>query len=342
MCAQVSVIIPVYNAEKYITQCIESLLNQTLAESEFIFVNDGSRDHSRQIIERFQKFDARIKLINQDNHGVSAARNSGISIANGEFIGFVDADDYVEKDMYEILYQAANQGDCDVVVSNFEGEIDGHRAVTRYPFPVNTVLDKEYIEQKILPYLLMKDDLNTACNKIYKYKVLRENNIRFPAKVLLGEDGMFNKEFFARAVRMKYIDYTGYHYKEVDGSATRNILEKDYFKRALEIYDMKLPAVYDNMDMDEICLLSSMRLIKSVMSNVYIYFKPSDAVSIGKRYRYVKDMICNERVRSALAVCYDQLYGSVGRYDRFLLDMIKRKSALGLYCATAYSRLRNK
>ncbi|MES9697320.1 glycosyltransferase [Bacillus sp. JJ927] len=102
-----SVIIPVYNAEKYITQCIESLLNQTLRECEFIFINDGSTDNSEKIIEDYKKINDRITLINQENQGVSIARNRGLDVSTGEYVGFVDADDYIEKDMYEMLYNAA-------------------------------------------------------------------------------------------------------------------------------------------------------------------------------------------------------------------------------------------
>src|SRR6476646_4070363 len=98
MSQKVSVIIPVYNAGKYITRCIESLLNQTLQECEFIFINDGSIDDSREIIEGYKQVDDRIILINQVNQGVSIARNKGLYLAAGEYVGFVDADDCIEKD----------------------------------------------------------------------------------------------------------------------------------------------------------------------------------------------------------------------------------------------------
>src|SRR3954470_7921673 len=104
MSIKVSVVIPVYNAEKYITECIESLLNQTLKQCEFIFVNDGSSDNSSQIINEFKKKDNRIILINQENQGVSIARNNGLKAASGEYVGFVDADDYIDCEMYETIY----------------------------------------------------------------------------------------------------------------------------------------------------------------------------------------------------------------------------------------------
>lgn len=340
---KVSVIIPVYNAEKYITQCIESLLNQTLRECEFIFINDGSTDNSEKIIEDYKKFNDRITLINQENQGVSIARNRGLDVSTGEYVGFVDADDYIEKDMYEMLYNAAKSGKCDVVISNFKSEMQGHGIITEYPFIVDTVLKKNYIEQELLPYFLRTDNLNTTVNKIYRNKVIKGNNVKFPEKVELGEDGIFNIKFFSNAINMKYIDYTGYHYREVVGSATRNIAEKDYFRRALEVYTMELPNIYtDTNNREKMNQLKAIKFISSIMSYIHIYFTPSKDVSFSKRYIYVKKMIRNKYVTEALSLCYKDIYSSYGRYEKFLIDMIKRKSVIGLYLATSYSRLKNR
>ncbi|MFC3884778.1 glycosyltransferase [Bacillus songklensis] len=343
MSKKVSVIIPVYNAEKYIVECIESLLSQTLQECEFIFINDGSKDRSRQIIENYKKVDYRIKLINQENQGVSAARNTGLHIAAGEYIGFVDADDYIEKDMYEILYNSAKQSDCDVVISNFESEMEGHKVITKYPFPIGIILNKDYIEQEILLYFLKEENLNAVWNKVYKKKVIKESNVKFPEKVILGEDELFNIQFFSNAATMKYIDYTGYHYREVIGSATRNILENNYLSIALGVYTLELPEIYiGKIDKVKIHQLKSIRLIKSVMSYIHMYFAPCKDVSFSKRYEYVKNMVSNKYIRDALPIYYSEIYNTLGRYEKFIINMIKRKSVMGLYCATAYSRFRNK
>ncbi|MCW9130896.1 glycosyltransferase [Bacillus paramycoides] len=342
MSKKVSVIIPVYNAEKYITQCIESLLSQTLQECEFIFVNDGSKDTSRQILERYQKLDNRIKLVNQKNQGVSIARNKGLQIAIGEYIGFVDADDYIEPDMYEILYNSAKQSNCDVVISNFKWEIKRHKIITKYSFPVDIVLKTDYIEQDLLPYFLKEDNLNTVCNKIYRNNLIKEKKVEFPEKVVLGEDGMFNIQFFSNATSVKYIDYTGYHYREVVGSATKNISEKDYFKRAVEVYTMELPKIYtDKIDNVRMSQLKSIKFINSVMSYIHIYFTPCEHVSFIKRYEYVKNMVRNKYVREALPVYCRETYSTLGKYEKFVVDLVKIKSTIGLYCVTAYSRFRN-
>ncbi|WP_078428909.1 glycosyltransferase family 2 protein [Alkalihalobacterium alkalinitrilicum] len=343
MSIKVSVIIPVYNAEKYLAQCIESLLSQALQDCEFIFINDGSKDDSCKIIEDYKEKDPRIILINQENRGVSIARNNGLQIASGEYIGFVDADDYIEMDMYATLYHSAKLSDCDVVISNFENEIDGHKVMTKYPFPLNINLNNDYINQEILPYFIKSDNLNTACNKLYKNKIIIENSIKFPEKLSLGEDGMFNMIFFSQATTTKYIDYTGYHYREVEGSATRNISKKDYFERALEVYQFELPEqIVGHLDKEKIHQFKAVRLIKSVLSYIHVYFSPSNEVSFKTRYEYIKNMISNQIVREALPTYCELHQNTLGKYEKFLLNMVKKKSTMGLYCVTAYSRLRNR
>lgn len=340
---KISVIIPVYNAEKYITHCIESLLNQTIQECEFIFVNDGSKDRSQQIIEKYQKSDNRIKLIKQENQGVSIARNTGLFAAKGKYIGFVDADDYIEKDMYEVLYNSAKEGNCDVVISNFKSEMEGYEVLTTYSFPINIVLKRDYIEKEIAPYFLRSDNLNTAVNKIYRNNLIIEHNLKFPEGVKLGEDGIFNIEFFSHANKMKYIDYTGYFYRDVIGSATRNISEKDYFKRAIEVYTMEVPQAYvGKIDARNVRKLKSIKFINSVMAYVYIYFKPCKEVSFNKRYKYVKQMVQNKHVRDALPIYHNEVYDTLGRYEKMTLTLIKIRLTMGLYCLTTYSRIRNK
>ena len=114
---KVSVVIPVYNAKDYLQDCIKSLLSQTLVDCEFIFVNDGSTDNSLEIIQKYQEEDNRIKLISQENKGIAEARNAGIEIASGEYIGFLDNDDFVKIDFFENLYKNAIENNLDILVS---------------------------------------------------------------------------------------------------------------------------------------------------------------------------------------------------------------------------------
>lgn len=339
---KVSVIVPVYNAAPHLPRCVESLLRQTLPECEFIFVNDGSTDQSGRLLESYKRSDRRIRVVHQDNQGVSNARNAGMQLAQGEYVGFVDADDDVENDMFETLYAEAKAEDCDAVISNFESELDGHRVVTSYPFPKGIVLDREYIRTEILPFFLQSNAMNTAVNKLYKSKGIHEYGAAFPPRVALGEDGLFNMRFFAQARSAKYIDYTGYHYRETTGSATRNIRAKDYFHRALEDYRMELPSqLIGALDEGKAMIYKATKLIHNVMSYIHIYFAPSKDMELAERWRYVRGMVEHEDVGRALSLCWPIRYSEMGAYEKLIMNLMKRKLVFGLFCAAAYSRLRN-
>lgn len=343
MSIQVSVIIPVYNAEKYLAECIESLLGQTLKKCEFIFINDGSKDSSLEILESYQKIDCRMMVVDQENQGVSMARNRGLSLASGEYVGFVDADDYIEKDMFDLLYHEALESDCDIVVSDLENEIDGQKLIIKYPFPRQKILQHDFMIQEILPYFIKKDDLNSACTKLYKTKMVHDNRIQFPIHTSLGEDGIFNIHAFCYARKVRFIDYTGYHYRETYGSATRNILQKDYFKRVIEVYHSDLPSVMKGkIGEGQIQLWKAIKLVNSVLSLCHLYFKTTKDLSFLERYQYVKNMISHPSVREALQTNFSEIDRSLGRYERALLRMIKAQWTFGLYSLTEYSRFRNR
>ncbi|KIL52981.1 glycosyltransferase [Jeotgalibacillus campisalis] len=341
MDVKVSVIVPVYNAEKYLEICIKSLIDQTLAECEFIFVNDGSTDGSEEIISRYIKSDNRIKLINQKNNGVSAARNAGIEKAVGKYIGFVDADDHVQKDMFEIFHENGEKYKADVVFSDLISELDGCNLKTGYPFIKGKVLDKSYIETVIIPYIIEEDSFNSVCNKVYRNNIIKNNKIAFTTDISLGEDGYFNLQVMNCIGTLFYLDYAGYFYREVSGSATRNIIDQNYFKRALEVYKGQLPA---NLKVNEKKLkeLKSTKLIKNVFSYIHIYFKPTRQFSLYYRYLFVKSMINHHDVRESLTVYLHNKYHQSNRYEKTILILIKLRLVPGLYCITAYSRFRNR
>ncbi|OXS59078.1 glycosyltransferase [Rossellomorea vietnamensis] len=342
MIIKVSVIIPVFNAEKYIAYCLDSLLSQTLYECEFIFVNDGSKDKCKEIIEEYQLLDQRVKLINQENQGVSIARNNGMKVAKGEYIGFVDADDYVGEDYFKTLYHAAIEGSHDLIISNCKSYCDGKVFITTYSFPKNQTLEEGMIKE-LISYFLKEDNCNSVWNKLYKHLVIKENNLEFPKQVALGEDGLFNLYFLSFSNKVKYINYTGYIYREVKGSATRNIQEKDYFQRAIDVYQYKYPASLQlQLDYQKVRTFKAIKLIKNVMSFIHLYYTPTKEVSFKKRYLYIKMMLSHPSVIESLPLFYSVYYPILSRYEKLFVKLINQRSTLGLYLATAYSRFRNK
>jgi glycosyltransferase involved in cell wall biosynthesis len=213
--AKVSVIIPVYNVEKYLNKCLESIINQTLTELEIICVNDGSTDTSHQILEEYALKDERIKIINKENNGPGAARNTGIEVATGEYIGFVDSDDWIELDAYEKLYKNAKSQNSDIVMCPTH-MFDETTKELKYDQPYFTLeyFDK-YFDNAIFNYNDTKDFLFriivTAWNKIYKTEFLNKINARFPEN-LIFEDNPFFYETYLKTSNVSLIrDYLYYY-----------------------------------------------------------------------------------------------------------------------------------
>jgi glycosyltransferase involved in cell wall biosynthesis len=339
---KISVIIPVYNGESYLRECVDSLLNMTFKSCEFIFINDGSIDKTLNILEYYAKKDSRIVIINQKNKGVSVARNNGLKIAKGMYIGFVDADDWVEKDMYQILHDEMESSKCDLLLCNSKSEFDGKEHVSAYNFPKDKILGLNYIKNELLPYLIQYDDLYSLWNKLYKSSLISENHITFPEGNALSEDNIFNMLYFNKINTFKYINYTGYNYRDVDGSATRNILEMDYFKNFLNIFKFNYNAYMDLVQTDEeIDKLKSEKFIKNVLSLINVYFKPSNNLSFIRRYRYIRSMINNADVKNTVNTYFDYLYQKEGKFGKFMLTSLKQKSILKLFLASKYSIIRN-
>lgn len=339
---KVSVIIPVYNAERYLDECINSLRSQTLNECEFIFIDDGSKDNSKKIIQKYLKIDRRIKLIHQENQGVSVARNKGLDYCKGKFVCFVDADDYIDKHLMEKLYSTAIKNDLEMVIYNYKSELDGYEVRSKIDLPVNKKLDRMYIENNILIKFLKDDELNSVCNKFYKNVLIKEEGINFPKGMAIGEDRIFNINYICKIKNLMYIDYIGYYYREVEDSATRNILKHDYFKYEVDIFNSNTLNNILKLDSIEINKLKVKRFIDKVISYNYIYLKPNKTISFKDRYRYIKDIVNNPQVKDAINVYKKEYYNEKSRYEKCLIRMIKNRNIIGLYILTIYSWIRNK
>jgi glycosyltransferase involved in cell wall biosynthesis len=343
MVIDVSVIIPVYNLENYLEECIVSLLAQSLTNCEFIFVNDGSVDSSQKIIESYSAKDARIKLINQENKGVSAARNAGIAIAKGSYLSFVDGDDFIKSDFLEQLHRMALENNADLVISTFLKENKGSFYPTKLPFDLDKQYERSFVEETILPLMIESDFLNTSCSKLYKKSLIIENKIMFPVGVALGEDGWFNLTVFAIAQTIYCTSYSGYFYREVIGSATRNMISKDYFQRALEVYYINYDSVIKGIIPEEKRnLLRSKRLVNQVISLLSIYQNSNNGLSFYTRLKYCKKICKNKIVVQVIKDFWNELIHGKNRFSIFILYCIKNRLFVFVWLALGYSNLKNK
>lgn len=217
---KISIIIPVYNVERYLRTCLNSLTAQTLDDIEIILINDGSTDKSWGIIQHYAKKDSRIVAIQQENSGAAVARNTGLEVAKGEYIGFVDSDDYVDDDYFEQLYTTAKSRDADMVCAYRTSEFSVSPSFQRHDLTAKTYNDRRYNSGGISDTKMSKiDSKNVVWLYIYRTAMIRMHNINFPAEILSGQDNIFNLKASYYANRVEYIDTpTYYHYVIRDGS----------------------------------------------------------------------------------------------------------------------------
>lgn len=201
----ISIVLPIYNVENYIEKCMESVLNQTYKNIEIILVDDGSPDNCPIICDQYVKEDNRVKVVHKENGGLSDARNAGIKVANGDYITFIDSDDYVDKDYVEFLYNTIEETDADIAIG-------GHRVI----YDSGKIIEKETHEnsvlepKKVLERILYDDGIDlSAWGKLYKRYLF--NDIKFP-KGRLFEDSATTYMLVDKANKIAINSISKYNY----------------------------------------------------------------------------------------------------------------------------------
>ena len=231
--ALISIIIPVYKVEKYLEKCIQSVINQTYENLQIILVDDGSPDNCGKICDEYAKKDHRIEVIHKSNGGLSDARNKGLEIAKGEYIGFVDSDDYIEADMYEVLYNLLKQYNADVSICNFYTVSQGKISIKNADNGIN-----DYNRIEILKEILLDRNIQSyAWNKLYKKELFDE--IKYPIGKKYEDIGTT----FYLLEKCNKVVVTGkseYYYINRQDSIVNNVTEStitDYIELIMQRYD---------------------------------------------------------------------------------------------------------
>ncbi|MBE6318012.1 MAG: glycosyltransferase [Bacteroidales bacterium] len=200
----VSIIVPVYNTEKYLSRCIDSILAQTFSDFELILVDDGSTDNSGKICDEYAKKDSRIIVIHKENGGASSARNKGLEIAQGEWITFVDSDDFITNNFIGNLYdQEFDMTICGMTINSKEIIID------------NQIINYNNIPEIII-YLYNLNLINGPYSKIFKYSIIKQNNLKFDESLRSGEDTHFVFKYLKYTTKLKLISECGYIYNQLE------------------------------------------------------------------------------------------------------------------------------
>lgn len=221
---KISIIIPVYNVEKYLDRCIKSVINQTYKNLEIILIDDGSSDKSGDICDKYSKIDSRIISIHQENMGLSGARNTGLDVATGAFVGFVDSDDWIAPNMYELLINTAEQYNTDIVSSKYVLVTNENEYINNK----NSLSIEVYNDDDKLKYYLRNSLSATSleipvCTKLYNRNLFKE--IRFPIGKIY-EDIYTNYLLFSKAKQIAVINEVCYFYFQNKNSITKSQFQK--------------------------------------------------------------------------------------------------------------------
>ena len=312
----VSVIVPVYNVEKYLNQCITSLLKQTLTNIEIILVDDGSTDSSGRLCDQFGSLDKRIKVLHKNNEGLGMARNSGVSIATGKYIGFVDSDDFVSSKMFEVLYNNAEKYSADASYCEKVRFYDGDRFEEKEKTENKKI--EVYTERQMSDYVLHRIGMPPESEKdtlyqtavwlgIYRKTIIDEKSIEFVSeRKLISEDIIFNIDFFLNCGKVIHCHQPLYYYRDNSNSLTKTY-RADRFERNVLMYQelcTKLKSVFpytnykDSVDrylityariacMQEIEFINSNGFIKA-KNNIKIICDSPELKCVLSEYQYQK------------------------------------------------------
>lgn len=290
MIPKVSIVVPMYGVERYLKDCVDSLIGQTLKGIEIILVDDGSPDRCGEIAEQYAKQDSRIKVIHQNNRGLGPARNTGISAASGEYIGFVDSDDWTNRNMFERLYKAAISTNADIVVSGHCDWRDGKIIRTkRHPLAGKTISGSIEIDavRKNL-YSRSIDDKETDAFPmsvwiaIYKRTLFSDNHLEF--NNILSEDVIFNISAYKCANRITFTGDTDYCYRNENQTSIMRSFSGDKLRKYEDYLTMLKNLASSENDPD--CLMRANRAAINCC-RLYVGLVSDSGLPIREKKRFI-------------------------------------------------------
>ena len=312
---KVSIIVPIYNVERWLDRCVQSLINQTLTDIEIILVDDKSPDNCPRLCDEYAVKDKRIKVIHKaENEGLGYARNSGLDVATGKYVAFIDSDDYIELNAYERLYQECESNDLEICYFR-------HRRVDEngkyYDIPHGTRIydfkNSEEVDNLLLAMLgdgpscsdmRMRVSVST-CMALYNRCVIERNSIRFVSeREVASEDLIFHINFLPKVKRVRVLPDVYYNYFVNSASISNSYDEKKFTRiiRSLEYIDNVLPKMFTKdryIEHYSSCVLSRMKIILKFEA-----WQPMSIISRSKKIRDICDMsLCSNLYQSNYTKC---------------------------------------
>ena len=329
---KLSIIIPVYNAEKYIEECIKSVLNQKYKDFEIIIVNDGSTDNSLNIISKLKNSYGKIKLFNLENNGVSNARNFGIEQSKGEYIGFVDADDLIDEEMYLTLMKNMENESLDIIMCARENFYVNTNKTNKIFLDIDTnvKIERKFYEEKLLPLIVKLDDsISSVWSKMYRKSVIIENDIKFDVNLNINEDWNFNIDFLGFSKNFMYINKPYYKYRVENNQSLSRKFRNDYF----DIYVKKYNKIYkkfvlEQKEKSDLLKIANESLCYYTSFSIINEFDKKNKMKLSEKITKVNSILSNQIVRTA-ANDIDLKNKKLSRKIR--LYAVKKSSLLSLF-----------
>jgi len=287
--AKLSIIVPVYNSEKSLKKCVESILTQTFSDFELFLVNDGSKDKSPEICDAFAKMDERVHVIHKINGGVSSARNAGLDAASSKYVQFVDSDDYLSEKTSGILIDSMEMDNADLVIGgyifDYGDQKDSHDCQNIPTCDIKELKDdfgKLYSEYFI----------NSPWNKLYLRELI---DFRFDTDVSLGEDLLFNLKYLSKINKLSCIKNTGYYYVITKEATLSRSFYKNSFEITHKLYNETMSFCKRTFGEEFEDVRIDFMYFMGTYSNVYLLMK-SPVYSSKQKYRYIKSNIKNLQI----------------------------------------------
>lgn len=293
-----SVIVPVFNVEQYLDKCINSILEQTYKDLEIILVDDGSTDESGRICDRYANSEHRVSVIHQANGGIVSARKRGVCEAKGDYIAHIDADDWIDKEMFSKLMKFANHYDADIVTAGMVREYDDIK-VDEYDNIEEGYYDEHGIKEKVLPILMYEGTFYTPAinihitNKIYRTELAKKIHLLMSDDIRLGEDGAFVYPFIACSKKMYVCHEKLYHYRLYATSCVGTGKASDI--SGLRILYEHMCHFFDNLEKNEINYSTQ---IDMLMLYELLLRYPDTAIKIGEdgSFNIIKNLNREDKV----------------------------------------------
>lgn len=328
----ISIVVPIYNVEAFLPRCIDSLKNQTHHNIEIILVDDESPDRCGEISEEYAAKDGRIKVIHQKNKWLGGARNSGLKIATGEYVLFVDSDDYIHEETCEKLLSYVNKMQVDLLLFDFynvdqEGKVS---SVNSIDIQAERIFRGKEVQELLYPFIISTHKVNSACMKIYKRSVLIDNEIYFDEIIRYAEDYEFCLRLFPVIQSFAYVNQPFYYYVQNDNSIM-HVHDPKMAQKFVTLYKLRERFLKrENIASRENEKKSAELLISMLVKTLNRYLGDVYSGSKREKYSQIKNMIEMSEIQEAL-LRIDVSKMNMGKYGRLIIWGMKNKSVSVIY-----------